>query len=579
MSRSSSKAFSILESSILSKPRMMGTPAEKETTKFILDFLDGTGLSPYTEEIEWSSAYVIARKVMSLLLILWLGLLNISLCIGGKTGGIISVVLPILAIFFVVLLLKAIMNDKFSYLGKMFSGKNVICDLPPGSEKEPKKIIYFTAHTDSVGSSMPKLNVPLTVGSLLFFLISLGTTLVGGITQLEGNASGTFNVILLIVSIVNGLMIVISLFARRVDTSPGAIDNGSGTAILLSLAEYFQGKSLDQSTLRFIFCAAEEWGLYGSKGYVKAHRDELEENINRDLLINVDMVGSELAYVNKGGLIFRKALNKELNRLIEEVAGNTGIEARAFSTPLVNNSDHAPFLKLKDGNGIFSLQEGHKIYPQTSGYDRESRSTKNGGCSFIIESCGFGAGPKSLVIDHINTLKTVARMSDCFLLLLVSPLILDKQNDQKDRQQEIPIDDRASVAGRKVIVLDHVQDMGQTRTPHESGFGDDEGQPERTNPETQEAYYPYSDGCKPQLHLKSAVQRPADPGSDLVSIKDMSKQSANDCEPTCQAYGVDSDDFNCAFPAFFISGGKQMNRNGYDCDRDLEIDIQTGYFK
>jgi len=361
MVQSSSKPFSILESSILSKPRMMGTPAEKETTKFILDFLKRTGFSPYTEEIEWSGAFVIARKVMSLLLILWLGLLNISLGIGGKTGGIISVVLPVLAVLFLVLLLKAIMNDKFSYLGKMSRGKNVICDLPPGSGKVPEKIIYFTAHTDSVGSSMPKLNVPLTIGSLLFFLISLGITLIGGVIQLEGNSSGIFNVILLIVSIINGLMIVISLFARRVDTSPGAIDNGSGTAILLSLAEYFQGNSLDQSTLRFIFCAAEEWGLYGSKGYVKAHRDELKENIKRDILINVDMVGSELAYVNKGGLIIRKALNKELNRLIKEVAGKTGIEARAFSTPLVNNSDHAPFLKLKMETAFFLSKKDTKL--------------------------------------------------------------------------------------------------------------------------------------------------------------------------------------------------------------------------
>ena len=361
MDQSSSNAFSILESSILSKPRMMGTPAEKETTKFILDFLKRTGLSPYTEEIEWSGAYVMARKIMSLLLILWLCLLNISLSIGGNMGGILSVVLPVLAVLFFVLLLKAIMNDKFSYLGKMSRGKNVICDLPPGSGKVTKKIIYFTAHTDSVGSSMPKLNMPLTMGSLLFFLISLGITLIGGVIQLEGNASGTFNVILLIVSIINGLMIILNTFARRVDTSPGAIDNGSGSAILLSLAEYFQGNSLDQSTLRFIFCAAEEWGLYGSKGYVKAHRDELEEKINRDVLINVDMVGSELAYVNKGGLIFRKALNKKLNPLIKEVAGKTGIEARAFSTPLVNNSDHAPFLKLKMETAFFLSKKDTKL--------------------------------------------------------------------------------------------------------------------------------------------------------------------------------------------------------------------------
>ena len=340
---------------------MMGTPAEKETTKFIMDFLKKTGLTPYTEDIEWSGAFVQARKMMSLLLIIWLGLFNISLGIEGNAGGVISVVLPVLAILFLVLSLKAIMNDKFSFLGKMSGGKNVICDIPPEFVKEAKKVIYLTAHTDSVGSSMPKLSMPLTMGSLLFFLISLGITLMGGVTKLVGDVSGTFIVILMIISIINSLMIIIGYFSKRVNTSPGAIDNGSGSAILLKIAEHFQGHSLDQTTLRFIFCAAEEWGLYGSKGYVRAHRDELEEQIDRDVLINVDMVGSELAYVNKGGLIFRKTLNKELNQLIENVAEKKGIEVRAFNTPLVNNSDHAPFLKLKMETAFFLSKKDTKL--------------------------------------------------------------------------------------------------------------------------------------------------------------------------------------------------------------------------
>ena len=52
MEQNSSKVFTILESSILSKPRMMGTSAEKETTTYILDFLKGAGLAPYTEDIQ-----------------------------------------------------------------------------------------------------------------------------------------------------------------------------------------------------------------------------------------------------------------------------------------------------------------------------------------------------------------------------------------------------------------------------------------------------------------------------------------------------------------------------------------------
>ena len=370
MTQSTSKVFSILESSILSKPRMMGTPAEKETTRFIMDFLTKAGLSPYTEEIQWSNAYVIARKVLILLFIPWLVVFNISIRVEGLIGGILSVIMPLLAVLFLVLAGKAVTNDKFSYVGRMSAGKNVICVIPPGLNLHPEKTIYFTAHTDSIGSSLPGLNMPLTIGSLLFFLISIFDTLAGGIVLLVNSSVGGSGVSptlfpsdLLITSAINIILIILSLFARRVDTSPGAIDNGSGTAILLSLAEYFAENPLKTTTLRYIFCAAEEWGLYGSKGYVKKHKDELTSGIARDVLINVDMVGSELAYVDKAGLMIKKPLNQNLNNLINEVAEENGIQVRSYNTPFAGNSDHAPFRKLKMETAFFlSKKDTKKIH-------------------------------------------------------------------------------------------------------------------------------------------------------------------------------------------------------------------------
>lgn len=363
-----SQTYSILESSILSKPRMMGTPAEGETTRFLLDHLTGIGLSPITENIHWSRAFVIARKVRAFLMIPWLIGFNLALASAGSLGGILSVILPVLAILFVGFLGKTIGDDKFSYLGNLHSGVNVICDIDPRAAKDAGKRIYLTAHTDSVGSSMPKLNLPLTIGGFMFFLVSLLTTFAGGIFLLAaadsaGKAQAIFRMILLVASSLSSLMIMISLFAKRVNTSPGAIDNGSGSAILLSLAEHYHKNPLQNSTLRLIFCTAEEWGLYGSKGYVRSHREELLERADQDLLINVDMVGSELSYVDKAGLMIKKPLNKDLNGLIRETAEEMGIKARAFNTPLGNNSDHAPFRKLKMETAFFlSKKDTRKIH-------------------------------------------------------------------------------------------------------------------------------------------------------------------------------------------------------------------------
>ncbi len=80
-------------------------------------------------------------------------------------------------------------------------------------------------------------------------------------------------------------------------------------------------------------------------------------------------------------------------------------------------------------------------------------------------------------------------------------------------------------------MLHHVDDMGPPCSPHECGFGYDERQPEGPDPESQETNQADANGGKPQLHLETAIQRPANPGSDLVSVDDMPKQAAHNREP------------------------------------------------
>ena len=69
--------------------------------------------------------------------------------------------------------------------------------------------------------------------------------------------------------------------------SHGMYDNASGTATILELLRYY-AENPPKRTLRFIWCGSEERGLLGSKFYVKAHEEELN---NIRLCINVDMTG------------------------------------------------------------------------------------------------------------------------------------------------------------------------------------------------------------------------------------------------------------------------------------------------
>ena len=82
--------------------------------------------------------------------------------------------------------------------------------------------------------------------------------------------------------------IVLTAHYDTTSLSHGAYDNMSGCAGLLGVMEQLKGKKHNYG-LRFVFCGSEERGLLGSKAYVKAHENELENIV---LNINLDMIGT-----------------------------------------------------------------------------------------------------------------------------------------------------------------------------------------------------------------------------------------------------------------------------------------------
>jgi len=108
-------------------------------------------------------------------------------------------------------------------------------------------------------------------------------------------------------------------------------------------------------------------------------------------------------------------------------------------------------------------------------------------------------------------------------------------------------------------VLKRVQNVGKPRSPHEYGFGDDEGQPKRSVPETKKAYDSNADGGKSQLHLKAAIDHSTDSRSDLVCIDDMAEESTHDVEPSGKPDCVDGYDLNGRFFANFVARAEQVD--------------------
>jgi hypothetical protein len=114
--------------------------------------------------------------------------------------------------------------------------------------------------------------------------------------------------------------------------SPGVTDNGGGAVIVASLAKKYS-KNPPKRKVRFILFSGEEFGLIGSKSYVKKHKVELEEC---KVVINIDVAGDIIGdnrCVITGG--------DELYYLVHLLSNNKGLIFNVKKD--IYSSDSLPF--------------------------------------------------------------------------------------------------------------------------------------------------------------------------------------------------------------------------------------------
>ncbi len=131
-------------------------------------------------------------------------------------------------------------------------------------------------------------------------------------------------------------VIVVCAHLDSWDIASGAIDNGSGSAVLLESARVLRklaGRM--RRTLRFILFMGEEIGLCGSKAYVEGHRDDLDSIA---MLLNLDIVGSPQSYMTHGHPETKPVLTKLASEL-----QSLGISGDVSERPTLH-SDHQPFM-------------------------------------------------------------------------------------------------------------------------------------------------------------------------------------------------------------------------------------------
>jgi len=113
--------------------------------------------------------------------------------------------------------------------------------------------------------------------------------------------------------------------------TPGAYDNGAGTAVLMELAGQLAGSGLDRD-IDILFTDAEECRLEGSRYYAqKTAADQL------DYVINIDGIGrGDELEIWSGKEEFER-------RLAETLFAWTGVDKLICKNPPPPGSDHTPF--------------------------------------------------------------------------------------------------------------------------------------------------------------------------------------------------------------------------------------------
>ncbi len=119
------------------------------------------------------------------------------------------------------------------------------------------------------------------------------------------------------------------------DLAESAVDNGTGVAMLLALAEMFAPLAGKLAySLRFVAFATEELGLVGSTQYVEQHRQELQQIA---LMINLD------SGVDKGlgGFVYNGF--EPLGVVIRKIMGQIH-EPLQLGPQVITASDNMPFV-------------------------------------------------------------------------------------------------------------------------------------------------------------------------------------------------------------------------------------------
>ncbi len=362
--------------------RRAGTLGEKRAQEWLHRKCEKLGLTVELDEFTFigSETY---RPLLMMITLLW-GAASIALSFRGQ---------PFLGVlgFVVVLIFLSYLRKRIELRMASEISRNVIAGLPRsisayGQDQAKGPAVLLCAHYDTPRNlpswyshlvDVMRIMGPLAILGILSYFAFMGLRALGWLSALVG-ITGVNSLLLaiepwmgFIVLLLAGpyglLRIALSAHAlvRSKSDSPGADDNGSGTAVVLELAGRFMRSRPRNVEIFFAWWGAEERGLFGSRQFARRFGGKLD----RDLLhlVNVDCVGvCEYVTVHTGqGTIRRRTTNPETVARIEGVAKDLGVKTIRSWESIISggSSDHADWMDRGFGNTVSIIREDYRPLP------------------------------------------------------------------------------------------------------------------------------------------------------------------------------------------------------------------------
>jgi len=139
----------------------------------------------------------------------------------------------------------------------------------------------------------------------------------------------------------------------------GANDNGSGTGVLLALAERIAARPLKNTEVWIAATGAEEAGLVGMTAFLARHKSELQDA----LIVNLDHVGiGQIKYVTGEGMIKAFPSDPELLMLSAEVVReNPELSPVPYEYRTCHTDAYAALIKGYRAMSIVALDEEGEV--------------------------------------------------------------------------------------------------------------------------------------------------------------------------------------------------------------------------